>query len=147
MAKKVQYRFDPFEISGESRIGITKSKQNEILKEVSEFILSTTEERLDRSLSSVSGQGKFQRLKTGGASILEESGDMRAAQRIKPSGDSIVHTVLSGEQPKADNHNKFSAKSKRTEVPRRQFIPNKSEGQTYNKTIVAGIRRIIRNSK
>jgi hypothetical protein len=147
MAKKVQYKFDPFRISGESRRGLSKSKQNEVLKEVAEFILDKVGEKIDSSVSPVSRQRGFKDLKAGGASVLRESGDLRDSQRIKKSGDGLVHTVLTSQQPKADNHNKFSAASKRTPVPRRQFIPNKANEQTYKKDIIDGIAKIIKEKK
>lgn len=147
MAKKVQYKFDPFRIAGESKAGLSKGKQSEVLKEVARFILEKVESKMDSSLSPVSGQGRFRNLKRGGSSILTESGDMRDSQSIKRSGDQLVHSLRSKEQPKADNHNKFSAASRRTAVPRRQFVPNKSEEQTYKRDIIQGIKNIIKDKK
>lgn len=147
MAKKVQYKFDPFKLTGESRRGLSKNKQNEVLKEVADMVLKKVEQRLDNSDSPVSGERRFRPLKTGGSSILRESGDMRSSQRVKRDGGDLVHSVLSAEQPKADNHNKFSAASGRTEVPKRQFIPNKGREQTYKRDIIAAMKKIIREKK
>lgn len=46
-----------------------------------------------------------------------------------------------GEAQKADNHNKNSAKSKRTKVPPRPFIPKKEE--KFNEKITSGIDKIL----
>jgi hypothetical protein len=147
MARKVQYKFDPFKLTGETRRGMTKKSQDEALKEIADMVLKKVEGRLDESSSPVSGQGRFRNLKSGGSSILRESGDMRDSQRVKRDGGNLVHTVLKSEQPKADNHNKFSAASGRTEVPRRQFIPNRGREETYKKDIIDAMKKIIREKK
>lgn len=147
MAKKVQYKFDPFKETGETRRGLSKTKQHEVLREIAQFLLDKVESKLDASLSPVSGQGRFRKLKRGGESILKESGDMRSAQRVTRIGDELVHSVLSKEQPKADNHNKFSAASTTTAVPKRQFIPNRGREETYKRDIIEGMRRLIRDKK
>ncbi len=143
MAKKVLYKFDPFKEAGITRRGLTKGQQDVILEEVAEFLLDKTNQFLDDSRSPVSGQRGFRNLKDGGRSILEDTGEMRDAMFVEKSGNQLIHSVSAEEQGKADNHNKFSAASKRTPVPRRQFIPNRSEKQTYKKEILKGIREVM----
>ena len=48
---------------------------------------------------------------------------------------------------KADNHNKFSSKSKRTALPARKFIPNETEGEKFRQTINKEVNQIIEENK
>lgn len=143
MPKKVEYKFDPFELAGISRRGLTKRAQGEILKEVAEFILDKTGQFMDNSNSPVSGQRGFKKLKDGSTSILEDRGDMRDGIRVRREGNRLVHTVVEGQQGKADNHNKFTDASQDTPVPKRQFIPNAEEGQTYKRQIISEMKEVM----
>lgn len=70
-----------------------------------------------------------------GIANLELHGDMLDALKTKPYRDGIEIGIYdSNEALKADNHNKFSAKSRGTNLPKRQFIPNK--GEEYRKGIL-----------
>lgn len=152
---KVSYKFDPFKLTGISKpVGASKK---EILKEIADFTLDKTLELVSETNSPVQGHGKFKRLKKkyakqksaqGGVPIpnLELKGDMLTALKAPVRDDKIEIGVFKGSEAlKADNHNKVSAKSKKTPVPMRRFIPSSKEKETFKKPIVDGMKRIIRS--
>lgn len=146
---KVEFRFDPFKLVGESRSGLTQSEIAEVYRETADLILEKTEQSLDAGESPVDGvtfkilKKKYADRQKGGDRTpnLLLTGDMWDAMRVRREGDKLVHTVLASQQPKADNHNKFSAASKKTPLPPRPFIPRK--GETYRQEILDAIGEII----
>jgi len=59
---------------------------------------------------------------------LELDGDMLSSLTFETTEDGVEIGIFDpNEVPKADNHNKFSSESKRTPVPKRQFIPKGRE--------------------
>ena len=74
---------------------------------------------------------------------MEENGDLLDALDTIVIDNKIRLTVSEDQQLKADNHNKFSAKSKKTPVPERRFIPNEKEGDVFKKPITDEIKKII----
>lgn len=75
---------------------------------------------------------------------LELSGDMLDSLSVDQlSGTKIRLTVSEDQMPKADNHNKFSAKSQDTGVPARKFIPNAANGENFKPEIRKRIEQII----
>ena len=71
---------------------------------------------------------------------------MRSQLTYEPFRDGIEFGVFDPEEAqKADNHNKNSAKSKTTNVPKRQFIPYKEgRGSKFSKELIQdGIDKII----
>lgn len=144
MAKKVEYKFDPFRQTGLSRKGLTKAQQSEILDEVAEFIVDKTIQFMDKSNSPVAGERRFPKLKEDGAtSTLEETGDLKDGIIVERDKNSLVTTVEEDQQGKADNHNKFSRESRKTGVLKRQFIPKKSQG--YKTKIIDEMREVMRD--
>ena len=76
---------------------------------------------------------------------LELTSKMLSSYDSKTTQRSIELGIFNNKQAlKADNHNKFSAKSKVTKVPARKFIPNKKEGERYPNSILKGVADIIR---
>ena len=74
---------------------------------------------------------------------MKLEGDMLSALEARPYRDGVEVGVFDeDEAKKADNHNKFSAKSKRTPVPERNFIPRKDKN--FKKDITDGIKEIIK---
>jgi len=75
---------------------------------------------------------------------MELHGDMLDALKYKTKGGVVEVGIFDDDQAqKADNHNKFSSASKTTAVPKRQFIPNEEEGQTFKRDIISEIERIL----
>lgn len=131
-----------------------KSKAKE---EVGNYLLKKIDSYLNKAKSPVTG-GKFKSLKKdyaktkgklGGRKVpdLFLEGDMRSQISFTPFRDGIDIGVFDqDEAQKADNHNKNSAKSKKTSVPLRQFIPyDKVKGTrgSFHKEIKDGIDAIL----
>lgn len=75
---------------------------------------------------------------------MELHGDMLDALKYKTKGGVVEVGIFDYDQAqKADNHNKFSSASKTTALPKRQFIPNEEEGQTFKRDIIQEIERIL----
>ena len=163
MAKrKVEYKFNPFRITGESQAGLSEAAKKRVFKKTAELVLDRVEEAMDAGKSRVDGE-QFKRLSRnyaermkGGSRRpdLELFGDLKAAQRVKREGDSLVHTVLSAQQEKADGHNQHSGKAKswaksvgKKGFPQRRFIPSKKEKQTYDEKLLNEIRKVIKEEK
>lgn len=158
MAKgdKVEFEFDPFELVGldDVKERLTKRATSEALSEIADLVLEEVLAIVSSGRSPVTGR-QFKGLSPAykafkdefGATPeanLELTGDMLDGLRVKKRGDKIHVTVTESEQGKADNHNKFSAASKKTGVPARKFIPNSSDDETYKaQEIKSGIKKII----
>lgn len=79
---------------------------------------------------------------------MELFGDMLDSLKFEITRTGIEVGIFDSEQAKkADNHNKFSAKSKGTAVPKRQFIPNKKEKQNFHKNILEEVEKIIKDNE
>lgn len=142
----------PKKITTRLRIDFQGAKgalKEEIKKEVGELLIKEVNSDLDASRSPVK-DGSFKKNKkrtkgkkgSGGPSRLFESGDMRASITFEEFRDGIEFGIFEQEQAnKADNHNKNSAASKKTLVPRREFIPK--EGQTFREPILNRIKKLV----
>ena len=150
MSRKVEYIFDPFEIT--NRDPLPKDKRAEALDDISNFVLETVLQHVGESTSPVSGRyGKFQALskawkakkeEEGGTPIpnLEFTGSMLSALECNIKGGKLVLRIKGSESDKADGHNNHSGESK---IPTRRFIPLESDGETFKKEIINGIKTII----
>jgi hypothetical protein len=152
---KVEYKFDPFKITGLDDSGLTKKQKKEILDDIADLVLTSVLDFVGSSKSPVTGD-KFQKLKPeykkiklkeGGTPVanLELHGDMLDSLKVKNAGDELILTVSKDQMPKADNHNKFSPESKKTPVPARKFIPNADEDETFTKVIIKEIKSHIKD--
>lgn len=151
---KVQYKFDPFKL-----VGISKRKiddKDKVLKDVKDYVLEQVLDHIGDSVSPVTGK-QFKALKKsyktlknkeGGTPVpnLELTGSMLDSLKVEIEGDKLVLKVSESEAPKADNHNKFSAASKRTPLPARKFIPNSRDDETFSSDIIKGIKGIIEDA-
>jgi hypothetical protein len=118
----------------------TKATKDEIKEEIGEFLVDRMLEDISKQKSPVDNR-KFDKLskpyatfkrKSGrrGVPNLELEGLMLDALEHKPYRDGVEVGIFEEDQEqvqKSDNHNKFSAKSKGTGVPERQFIPRKKQ--------------------
>ena len=150
MSRKVEYIFDPFEIT--NRDPLPKDKRAEALDDISNFVLESVLQHVGESTSPVSGRyGKFQALskawkakkeEEGGTPIpnLEFTGSMLSALECNIKGGKLVLRIKGSESDKADGHNNHSGESK---IPTRRFIPLESDGETFKKEIINGIKTII----
>jgi hypothetical protein len=128
---------------------ITRSQKNEIGQYLVEQILSD----VSSGKSPVKGEGwksklspKYKKYKSTKSSSsvanMELTGDMLDALKFKVSGDTVEVGIFNYTQAqKADNHNKFSSASQKTNVPKRRFIPD--EGQTFRRDIISEVERIL----
>lgn len=114
-----------------------------IKKEVGNAIVDDIKDFLSQSKSPVK-QGSFKkRKKDGDPSILRETGDMWKSIEARTYRDGIDIGIWEPDEvPKADNHNKNSAASRKTAVPQREFIPKKNND--FRNDIQKKINRIIR---
>ena len=134
-------------------IGIKNKK--EVRDEVGQYLVEKVLSDVDKSKSSVSGKA-FKPLssnyknykKTVSSSVrpnMELNGDMLDALKFKVNRSEIEFGIFDKAQAqKSDNHNKFSAASKTTKVPQRQFIPKK--GQIFRSEIENEIKEIIKET-
>ncbi len=75
---------------------------------------------------------------------MELFGDMLDALEFKPTRDGIEIGIFDDKQAqKADNHNKFSSASTKTPLPKRQFIPNAKENETFRSKVLEQVKEII----
>ena len=116
---------------------LSSSDKDAIKQEIAEFAIDKILEDVSKSKSPVDNS-KFKALnkdyKKEKSKIampvpnLELHGDMLDALSSEPYRAGVEVGIFDYDQAqKSDNHNKFSAKSKRTKVPQRQFIPKKGE--------------------
>jgi len=74
---------------------------------------------------------------------MELTGDMLDALTFKPYRDGVEVGVFDREEAlKAENHNKFTARSRKTKVPERQFIPRKD--QKFKKEILTELKTLAK---
>lgn len=140
MAKtKVEYWFDPFE-----GLEIKGSKKKEALQEAADLLLESILSDVADGRSPVTGRkfiqlNKYYAKKEHGgdrSAKLELTGDLLGSLIVKVKKkdgvEGIYITVPDNEQGKADGHNDFSGESK---LPKRQFIPNADEAQSFRPEI------------
>lgn len=129
--------------------------KTETKKKIVEFIEKKTFDTISELRSPVTGQ-RFKDLSKKYAERkakrglpvpnLELTGNMLKSYDSKITSRSIELGIFDGKDAlKADNHNKFSAKSEKTPVPARKFIPNKKKGERYPNSILNGIADIIKS--
>lgn len=148
MVDKVTFQIDLSKLTDRK---VTKSLKDEVGQYLVEQILSDVGsgrspvrgERWKNSLSK-----KYKKYKANFSSDLtanmELHGDMLDALKYKTKGGVVEVGIFDYDQAqKADNHNKFSSASKTTALPKRQFIPNEEEGQTFKRDIIQEIERIL----
>lgn len=152
MARQVKYDFNPFKLTGQSAAGL-KNKQA-TLNKIAKFITNSVKDNNAGAKSSVKGQVKFAKLSTeyakaqkGGnrTANLKLKGDYeKSLNTHKLQGNKLRTTFGEDQQGKADGHNNFSGNSP---LPTRQSIPDAKDGQTWKRSMVDGMREIIRKAK
>jgi hypothetical protein len=135
----------------------TRAERLEALDEIGEFLVDEILSNAGEGKTSVKN-GKWKKglskdyaakkSQVSGETIanMELTGDMldSLTYRVNKSKMELEVGFFEDEQAKkADNHNKFSAKSKKTKVPARQSIPRKKE--KFRKSIETGVGKIIRD--
>ena len=150
---KVEYVFDPFELSGLDSGVLTAEKRKEVLEDVKAYVLESVLLDVASSVSPVTGRPfkklspeykkkKLSELGVGDADLVF-SGDMLDSLIVKStSGTKLKLTVGSGQQDKADGHNNHSGSS---QLPERKFIPISGE-ETFSDEIMSGIEEIVRDA-
>ena len=156
MVQKVttKLKIDLSSIKGSGKV----ARKAEAMDEIGEYLTQAILESVGGAKSPVKG-GAYKRSlskdykkikgKISGSKIanMELYGDMLDALEFKATGDTMEIGFLKGgdqlQIDKADNHNKFSAKAKKTKLPERSFIPKAK--QTFKKSITDEIRDIVSN--
>lgn len=150
MATKVAYEFDPFELVGRDKSEATREQRRQILEQVADYVLESVLSDVGDSRSPVTGRN-FKKLDadyakkkkaegfTPAPNLLAE-GDLLDSLLVRKDGDKLVLTVSDDQMEKADGHNNFSGDSK---IPRRPFIPDEDQSETFRPAIRAGIEEII----
>jgi hypothetical protein len=131
--------------------GMNRSQKLELKSKVGDFITSAVESDLSGTRSPVTGRifpklskkYKTRKTKLGRPGIpdLKLKNHMIPKHEFKEYKFGVEVGVFDEKEAlKADNHCKFSGKSKNTNVPRRTFVPNKSEN--YRPEITKKIKQI-----
>ena len=138
----------------------SKARKEKAKEEIGNYLLKQIDSHLNRVKSPVVSnpkqkegetfQGlskKYKKIKkaagAGSRANLLLEGDMRSQITYENYQGGIEIGVFDEQEAqKADNHNKFSAKSKKTPLPPRKFIPNKNE--YFSKKIMDGVESIIK---
>lgn len=134
---------------------IAKNDREEVINEVGDFIKNAILDHVGEGKSPVAGFGEFRKLskdykakkaqEANPIPNMELTGELLDELDFKPLPDGLEIGYLDDasdlSKNKADNHNKFTAKSKKTAVPRRPFIPHKDEN--FNRFIQDGIKDIL----
>lgn len=147
MVKKVTKRV---RIGGLS--GLPSSVKEELKSQIAHTIIEEIYDSVESGVSPVSGKA-FKRLKKEYAKAekggnrnpdLFLDGDMLASLTFETYRDGVEIGIFDeGEAQKADNHNKFSAKSLNTSVPKRQFIPKGD--QVWTKKVMNKVDKTVRD--
>lgn len=131
---------------------VPKELRNSLKESVGTFLVESILEDVSKSKSPVK-DGEFkaslspaykkkkQEISGSTSANMELYGDMLNALKFENKRDGIEIGIFDSQQAlKADNHNKFSAKSKKTALPKREFIP-KTQG--FREGIKKGIADIV----
>lgn len=144
---KIKYDFNPIRLAGSNKRP-RGDKRAQIYNEVKNEVLQRMQSFLDRGSSPVAGV-RFKRLSDDYADAkksgdktpdLELTGAMRNSISIEEIGGKLRVTVSDSQQGKADGHCNFSGASK---LPKRRFIPNEKDGETFKKSIINTISSIV----
>ena len=154
MARKVEFTFDPFDLVGEDKDGLSPGDIKTVMSDVADFVLTSVLDDTANQKSSVYGNKwdalspKYAKIKKGKGKSpipnLELEGDMLSSLRVIKRSKELTLTVSGGQGDKADGHCNHSGESK---LPLRRFIPFEPDGDTFSKPIMKGISQIIRDAK
>jgi hypothetical protein len=144
MARRlVKFDFNPL---GGIGVKLPSDKRDEILEDVSNYVLESVLEKIGDSESPVTGKS-FKRLSKRYAekvdrkiATMDETGELLDSIEVRRIGNKLRLTVSDDKQPIADGHNDFSGAS---QLPRRPFIPDEKRGEDFTKEIRKGIQDII----
>lgn len=127
--------------------------RSKLKKEIGNYLIEQTLSDVGGQKSPVTGRSfkqlsksyrDFKKSKASPIPNLELTGDMLDAFKFREKRNGIEIGIFNEKQAqKADNHNKFSAKSKKTNVPKRAFIPKKGESN-YRPDIRKEILNIVK---
>lgn len=143
MVSKTTFKIKLKDLVGNKALSeVTTVGKLNIKKELSEFIIDKILDDTSNQRSAVTGQQwkqlgwnkgsvayKKEKSKVASSNAnLELTGEMLDALKGEIYRDGVEIGIFNEEQAqKSDNHNKFSAKSKKTGLPQRQFLPRKNE--------------------
>ena len=130
-----------------------KKITKQLTNEVGQYLVEQILDDVSQSKSPVNGQRfvgltkEYKNIKKNYSSStapnMELTGDLLDSLIFKSKGSKIEVGIFDFDQAqKADNHNKFSGASKKTSVPKRQFIPY--EDQRFRKGIERSIIEIVK---
>lgn len=160
MVSKVTYELN---LSKELR-DVPREKREDVKEEIGKYLVEQILQDVSKTKSPVYGtsfkglsteyKNKKKKLSSSAIANLELHGDMLNALEYKTTRDKIEVGIFDYDQAqKADNHCKFSGKSKKKKsngeyvVPERKFIPNRKEGDEFRPLIIREINKIIEESR
>lgn len=136
---------------------VPSSLREELKTQIAETIIEEIYDSVEGGVSPVSGKAfkSLKKGKKGKKSYAERekggdytpnlflTGDMLSSLTFETYRDGVEIGIFDDEEAqKADNHNKFSAKSMKTKVPKRQFIPKSDE--IWTKKIMERVNRTVK---
>ena len=132
---------------------LTPAQKAEVKSEVADFVKESILDYVGEAKSPVNGRAfkglskDYKKVKgklsSSRIANLELTGDMLDSLDYQIYRDGVEVGIFDSQEAlKADNHNKFSSASKRTALPKRQFIPNK--GESFTRDIESEIGEIIK---
>lgn len=155
MPSKVSYKLKLTDVASRRELRkLTSSEKNELKDEIGELLLDLVLEKTSKQVSSVSGRAwkpldpksrYFKEKSKVAPSVanLELTGAMLDSLETVNYRDGVEIGIFGGGSDinvlKADNHNKFSAKARGTNLPKRQFIPLKN--QSFSKDIMKDLKQ------
>lgn len=154
----VEYVFNPFDFvtkkAAEKADELTKSQRAEIVNKVRDYLLEAIPSDMESQVSSVTGRpfkslspeyaAKKRAAGHGTKANLIFEGDLIDSIRVRKGADDLLKvTVLPSQMGKADGHNNHSGDSP---LPRRAFIPNSDDDETFRPAIRKEIKSIIESA-
>lgn len=137
-----------------SGLDVTDDLKASISESVGDYLLETIGKSLAKETSPIDGSKfkplsptyrKRKKLEVNSTQAdLELYGIMKDELTYEATDDGIRLGIYGERAPAADNHNKFSGESRKTAVPRRQFLPREGEG--FTSEIEATIENIIQDA-
>ena len=155
---KVEFIFSPFDFISERSAKkldlLTNAQKKEITDRVKEYVLDAVKSDLSDQISSVTGR-QFVKLSDEYAKVKKAAGkgtkanlifdgDLVDSIRIRKGTDNRLKlTVLNSQMGKADGHNNHTGDSP---LPRRAFIPNVQDDETFRPAIRREIKNIVESA-
>ena len=135
--------------------GLSRSQKEEAKEEIKEYIVDTILDYVSKEKSPVSGgkwkglSPEYKKLKSKISGSTKANMELEGDMLDELAADFVGNKLKVGfgkdaselTKLKAENHNKFTQRAKKTKLPERNFIPKKE--QTFKRDILRDINSII----